>query len=118
MIPLRLKTEKRPKHMAAPTVLDGIRFDSTSEAKRYAELLLLERAAEISGLEVHVRFPIDINGQRICSYECDFMYRTKAGRVIVEDVKGAPLTAVYRIKKKLLMACHGIEILETRNRRR
>jgi hypothetical protein len=35
---------RTPKYRATPIILDGIRFDSKREAKRWAELQLLQRA--------------------------------------------------------------------------
>ena len=97
----------------AERTADGFVFDSKAECGRYHELKILERIREISDLQVHVQFPIEVNGQRICVYEADFVYQ-RDGKRIVEDVKGAPLTALYRIKKKLVKSCLGIDILEIR----
>lgn len=40
----------RSKYRAKPTTVDGIRFASQKEARRYSELKLLERAGKIGGL--------------------------------------------------------------------
>ena len=45
-------------NIAKPTWLDGIRFSSKAEAKRYAELKLLQKAGEVMGLNVQPPFPI------------------------------------------------------------
>ena len=89
--------------------VDGILFDSKAEATRYQELVLLQRAGEITDLERQPVFHIvppftDKIGRKHqgVSYRGDFRYADKSGHVIVEDVKGA-LTEVYRIKKKLLL---------------
>jgi hypothetical protein len=37
---------KRSKYSAVPTEVDGIRFDSKKEARRYADLKLLERTRD------------------------------------------------------------------------
>lgn len=103
---------RQSKYHNKRTVLDGFAFDSQAEAKRYGELKLLERAGKASGVEVHPRFPLTVNGVHICTYEADFRYvDVLRGTIVVEDVKGYR-TALYGIKKKLLKACHGIEILE------
>jgi len=99
------------KYKNIRTALDGIVFDSQREAKRYGELKLLERAGEISGLQLQPRFPIVINGVKVCTYVADFQYRTPSGPV-TEDVKGMK-TPIYNLKKKLVKAVHGIEILES-----
>ena len=107
------------KYRNTPVVVDGIRFDSKKEAKRWGELRSLEMASRdgISRLQRQVPFALDVNGQRICKYVADFMYydhRWDPIRLRVEDVK-SPATRknpVYRIKKKLMKAIHGIDIME------
>jgi len=100
------------KYGAKPVTLDGHRFASQAEAARYGELKLLERAGKIADLTVHPRFPITVNGHKICVYEADFWYvNLEQARNCVEDVKGF-LTIAYRLKKKLMLAVHGIEIKE------
>lgn len=101
------------KYRNVPTVIDGFRFLSKLEAKRYAELKLLQRTGDIKGLEVHPRYPIDVQGKRICTYEADFRYTDTRGTVHVEDTKGFR-TALFLLKKKLMLACHGIEVEEVR----
>ncbi len=96
------------KYRNRPTMLDGIRFDSKAEARRYAELKLLERAGVISGLRLQPRYTIldkYTNGarQRIraITYVADFEYK-EAGKTVVEDVKSpASRTQAYRLKKKM-----------------
>lgn len=97
------------------------------EARRYQELKLLEKQKEIHSIEVHKRFSLDAHGVHICDYEADFCYwvrtalTSKQGKIyngiqyVVEDVKGKQ-TDVYRLKKKLMKALLGIDILETRPR--
>jgi len=87
-------------------------FASKKEAARYQELKLLEKAGEISDLRTHPVFRLEINGVLICKYEADFSYRDWQGLPITEDVKGVR-TPIYKLKKKLMRAIYGIEILET-----
>ena len=94
------------------TKVDGITFDSLSEARRYGELKIEERAGIIANLEVHKPFRLVVNGIHICDYESDFTYR-RDGKLVVEDVKSQPtVTHAYRIKKKLMLAVLGITIQE------
>jgi hypothetical protein len=104
---------KRSKMNNRKTEVDGLTFDSAKEAKRWGELRLLERAGHISKLERQKRFAIDINGQPICHYVCDFTYRQN-GAQVVEDVKSAftRKLPVYRLKCKLMAAVHGVKIVE------
>lgn len=51
------------KYHAQTTEVDGIKFASKKEAKRYAELVLMEKAHEITGLERQRKFTL-IGAQR------------------------------------------------------
>lgn len=93
------------KYNNKKTQIDMYVFDSVKEAKRYKELKLLERAGEISNLELQPRFLLQDsfkkNGRtyRKIEYVADFKYIEK-GKIIVEDVKGIQ-TDVFKIKHKL-----------------
>ena len=93
--------------------VDGLKFDSVKEAKRWTELQFMQRAGEIRNLQRQVRIPIEINGVKVCTYVADFTYDELAGHV-VEDVKSAftRKDPVYRLKAKMLKAAHNIEIRE------
>lgn len=123
---------KYNKYANKKVQLDGIAFDSRKEAKRYAELKLLEKAGEITGLDRQVKFDLvpaqyeeyERTGksgqplkpgkrcveQAIC-YVADFCYRDKDGEYIVEDTKGYK-TKDYVIKRKLMRYMLGITIKE------
>lgn len=104
---------RRSKYNATATVIDGLRFDSKAEARRYGELTLLARAGEIRHLKIHPQYRLEVNGEHICVYEADFSYQDSRGTLHVEDVKGVR-TALFLLKKKLLKACYGIEVEEIR----
>lgn len=109
----------------------GEKFDSKKEHNRWLELLLLEKAGEISGLRRQVRYEllppvygtkeyITKTGRKIkrrvtieggVSYIADFVYRNKAGEEIVEDVKGVR-TATYLLKRKMMLYFHGVRVRE------
>src|SRR4030095_5807586 len=99
------------KYFSQPTSYLGIRFASRKEARRYQELLILLRTGQIENLRLQVNYPLEINGVKVTSYRADFVYQ-ESGRTVVEDVKGFR-TREYRIKQKLMLALHGIQILET-----
>ena len=101
---------KPNKYRAIKTVVDGITFASKAEARRYSQLKPLERAGAIACLQLQPRFDCVVNGKKICTYIADFKYATADGFTI-EDVKGMK-TPVYRLKKKLVEALHGITITE------
>ncbi len=104
------------KYRSKPCVIDGIRFASQREGKRYVELLLLQKAKKIKDLRLQPKYPISINNKKICTYIADFEYYRildgEVAEIITEDCKGF-LTPVYRLKKKLLNAVYGIIITET-----
>lgn len=111
---------QRSKYGAVPVVIDGVRFASRGEAQRYAELRLLEQAKAISNLRLQVRYPLVVNTVQVASYVADFVYFERpAGEgvwsQVVEDYKGVR-TPVYRLKKRLMLACYGIDIRETGGR--
>lgn len=94
------------------TVADGIKFQSKREARRYQELALLESAGKIKFLTLQIKLSCDVNGIHICDYRADFRYiDANTGLSVIEDAKGYK-TREYRIKKKLVKACLGIEIVE------
>lgn len=92
-------------------------FDSIAEARRFQELLFLEKAGEISDLAVHPVYIIQegftdpMSGRiQAIKYEADFRY-TENGRVVVEDVKGVE-TEAFKLKRKLFlrrMAGYGVD---------
>lgn len=104
-------------------VVDGIKFDSKKEARRYQALLLLQRAGEIRDLELQPKFELvkgvkfsgDARAKPAVRYFADFAYTdVLTGKRIVEDVK-SPATKknpAYRMKKHMMLAIHGVEIKE------
>ena len=111
-----------PKYRNQKVQVDGITFDSRREARRYSELKLLERAGQITDLElqkVYELIPAQYEtyarygkkGQRIkdgrrcleksCTYIADFVYKEN-GQTVVEDTKGMK-TEVYNIKRKMML---------------
>lgn len=95
-------------------------YASKKEARRAAELKLLERAGEITNLHEQVKFGLlpkqtrsDGSMERKVEYIADFTYEdTVTGKCIVEDVKGMRLPE-YIIKRKLMLYIHVITVLET-----
>lgn len=100
----------RHKFHAVRTTVNGISFPSKGEAGRYSQLLLLEKSGLIRDLELQPKFPLVVNGEKICTYIADFQYTTDSG-LVTEDYKGVR-TPIYRLKKKLMKAILGIEITE------
>ena len=104
------------------TIIRGLEFASKREAARYVELLAMQRAGEIYGLDCQSSFeliPAQVapsgRKERRVTYVADFAYyRASDGQRVVEDVK-SPVTAklpAYIIKRKLMLRVHGIEVVE------
>ena len=110
-MPKRFVVKKRTgkhKFHARPVVVDGTRFASKREAKRYGELKLLQQGKAISGLRMQVRYKIVIE----TVYVADFVYFDEGKQCeIVEDVKGYR-TPLFRWKKKHAELQYGITIHE------
>jgi hypothetical protein len=128
---------KRSKYGNKKVTRDGITFDSMKEARRYAELMLLQRGGVIQGLQRQVKFELipsqydetptgkfytrgERKGQEkmerrmaenAVNYVADFVYYEN-GKKVVEDVKSSATEkdATFIIKRKLMLWVHGIKI--------
>ncbi len=110
MIPVRLKPKKRSKYGAKKITADGIVFDSALEYRYYQELMIRFRAIEIGLPKIHPKFPITINGKKICVVELDFEYwDLLAVHRRYVDCKGFD-TPMSRLKRKLVEAQYGITV--------
>lgn len=107
-----LPARHRPgnKFGARKKQVSGVMFDSTREATRYSELALRQKSGEISNLRTQVSFDLCVNGIFVCRYVADFTW-TESGATVTADAKGFK-TREYSIKKKLMHAVHGVEIVE------
>ena len=112
---------------------DGNVFDSGKEARRWEQLLLLQKAGKITELRRQVAYELIPaqyetypryskkgdrlkDGQRLLErkvdYVADFVYTdAETGQTIVEDSKGMR-TKDYILKRKLMLAVHSIRIKE------
>lgn len=107
------KVVENSKFFAKKTEIDGIKFDSVKEGKRYEELKLLEAEGKVSGVIRQKPFVlqpgfIDNEGhsQRPIKYVSDFFYYdTQTKQWVVEDVKSSYTRRlpVYKIKKKMFL---------------
>lgn len=97
--------EPKSKYGAIPTKVDGKRFDSRLEARRYESLTLLWKAGEILWFLRQV--PFDLPGGR--KYRADFLIVWKDQRVTVEDCKGVD-TAMSKLKRDQVEEIYGITI--------
>lgn len=116
---------------------DGLVFDSGKEARRWEQLLLLQKAGKILELQRQVAYELipaqyetyprfSKKGERLkdgqkllerkVEYVADFVYvDAETGELVVEDVKGCKQGAAYElftIKRKLMLAVHSIRVKE------
>lgn len=98
------------KYGAKPIVIDGHRFASKREGQFYSALKLREKAGEVYEVQMQTPYLLIVYGQLVCTYKADFVFYDaveKRNRVV--DVKGVQ-TKDFIIKRKLMRACHGIEV--------
>lgn len=96
-------------------------YASRKEARRGAELELLERQGLITGLKKQPKYAfratetmaetLVYDSGRVVQYWGDFEYYDDGGELVIEDVKGVR-TPVFRLKKALMWAYHRIEVVE------
>lgn len=94
----------------------GIKFDSRKEGLHYLLLEADERDGKIFNLELQPKFKFELNGVNLGFYKADFQYNEGSpnGPKKVVDVKSVATQKlpVYRLKKKMMKAFYGIEIVE------
>jgi hypothetical protein len=108
------------KFNAQKAEVDGITFDSKHEAERYRALRLEEKAGAIAELKIHAPLQVEINGEHVFTYLCDFIYLRRGGTrscpgLVYEDAKGYRKGSAYqlfRLKKAVIKAALGIDIDE------
>ena len=105
-------------------------YDSQLEYARFIFLSNREKEGEITNLRRQVEYllipaqygteikhlktkdkEVRVLLERSCSYVADFVYE-RNGKIVVEDCKGSKgiITETAKIKKKLLLWVHGIEL--------
>jgi hypothetical protein len=115
----------RSKYRNTIVEVDGIKWKSAKQARRYQELKMLDNAGKISNLCWEVTHRIMVNGIGITSYRVDFEYLDGDGNGVMEDVKPTfrseksekayKQTGAYKmfsIKKRLMAALYGIDVKE------
>ena len=100
----------KPKYGNKVTEVAGKKFDSKKEA---AFFLQLQQDPTVKSIRTQVKYELipKQQGERACSYVADFVVEYHDGRTVVFDVKGAR-TALYLVKRKLMLWVHGITIQE------
>lgn len=107
--------QKRRNKYGAESYKDGEgkHHASKAEGKRWEELKLMQRSGLITNLIHQPSFDLTVNGILICRYRADAEYLTADGMRVIEDTKSkATITPLYRVKRALMAAIHGITITE------
>lgn len=119
------------KYNAKKTEVDGIIFDSKTEAEYYLILKGRLERGEISSLQRQVPYELipKIMGEKVkhlktkdkivpyvkqgaVVYIADFVYRDNiSGTTVIEDVKGF-VTPEYRLKKAMMLYLKGLEVMD------
>ena len=104
------QTKAKPKYGNKTTETNGLMFDSKKEARFF---LQLQQDPSVVSIKTQVRYELipKQDGERACTYVADFVVEYQSGEVVVYDVKGMK-TAVYVVKRKLMLWVHGIKIRE------
>lgn len=130
-----LKIEKGKKYHNKKMEIDGIKFDSTKECKRYLFLKQALTEGKIQDLKLQVKYELipsikeeyvehlktkdKIKTRTIqlpITYTCDFQY-IKDGELVVEDIKASPklLPKEFTLKEKLMFWKYRIRIKKVYN---
>lgn len=109
------KPGKRGKYNSVSATYDGRTYHSRAEALYAAELDTLKRAYmpadRVVSWEPQVKVSLDVNGQHITNYYCDFVVHFADGRTEWHEVKGYA-TAEWLLKEKLFRAIYPDRILK------
>ena len=124
------KLKKPGKYKAQKTKRGRLTFDSKKEAERYDALMLLQKAGEIRGLKLQVRYCLQeayttFEGERVKSidYIADFVYERRTAPDSYGQLRTAVLAAGgggregdasrdYALKAKLFRSRYGFAIRE------
>ena len=103
---------KRPTIQRSRTIVDGVVFDSRTEANDFIVLRLREVAGEIYDLKTKTRFPLIISGVKVGNYTSDFDWiETKNCEWRVHDSKGGYTTPLSKFRMKVFSALYpGIKL--------
>ena len=116
--------KKGSKHRNVRTLYNGTYYDSKKESDYRQTLDFLTGSnipanERVEVIEEQVRYKMIVNDVKVCTYVLDFKVTYGDGRVEFVDVKPFDIktnkfrtTDVFKIKKRLMLACHGIDITE------
>ena len=88
------------KYNAKPCTHFGIRFASKYEGEIYLMLKDMQTRKQIDSLECHPRYPLNVGGEKIGDYVCDFRFREKGKEVALEAKGHAGDTRLWKWKER------------------
>lgn len=119
--PSQDESKRKIKYNNQKQIVDGQKFDSKHEKRRFDTLMQMQRMGLIQDLKTQVsfdllptvRYPVAGKTSRRRVYIADFTYM-QDGKLKVEDAKSESTAkdSTYSLKKHLMMHVHGIEIIE------
>lgn len=111
-------TKRRGRYPKAPAedrTYGGVVFGSKVEMARAAELIALQKANIIYGLEWHPSFDVEIRSSHFCTYTADSRYyHMLSGKCIVEEVKSkaTKLDPSYKLRRKAAELFYDMTVTE------
>lgn len=105
----KLMPPKPRKYKNEPVVIDGMRFDSKLEGRRYEELKALQRVGKIRYFLRQVPFHLPGNLRFVVDFQIHWGSGLFDGGVTYEDAHGAD-TRIKTMKLKQVKALYGVEV--------
>lgn len=112
--------EKPSKYRNVRCEVNGEKFDSKREAAYWQELLLREKAGQITDVKRQVPFDLHCPSHHgaafvVARFVADFTFRDvdpegDYGRLHIADVKGGKVTQMFALKAKWMNLEYGIDI--------
>lgn len=91
---------------------EGEKYRSGVELRYHRKLKLLQLAGDVVKIQREVTYEFVVNDYQVGSYILDFIVTYADGRVEYIDTKSkATLTALFKLKQALMLACHGITVV-------
>ena len=106
---------KLNKFNAKKTEYNGYMYDSKKESNYAKKLDVLINSGDVVCYDKQVKYRMIVNGFNCGYYKLDFKVLYPDGHFEYVDVKGhksGATYAIFRLKKKIVQALYGIEIIE------
>jgi hypothetical protein len=111
------KKEAKSKYRNVRKEYNGRNYASTKEANTAMQLDMLKKSQIVEEWTPQVRFDLVVNDILVGVYVLDFLVVFSGGRIEHWDCKGNPDKSavpykLFDIKRKLMKAIYGIEVIE------